>query len=102
MITTIIRKLPAPAEFCLVVFVCFWWAIYLSVVSLANHSRSTTSQAQEHYTGIGIELGEKDHKVIIVRALPNTPAAKAGLAYGLVNQKIDGTPTDGQSLQQWA
>jgi hypothetical protein len=27
MVTTIIRKLPAPAEFCLVVFICFWWAI---------------------------------------------------------------------------
>jgi membrane protease YdiL (CAAX protease family) len=102
MITSIIRKLPPPAEFCLVVLVCFWWAIYASIVAIAHHPWSTTSQAPEHFTGIGIELGEKDHKVIIVRALPNTPASGAGLAYGLVIQKIDGTSTDCKSLQQCA
>jgi membrane protease YdiL (CAAX protease family) len=102
MITAIIRKLPAPAEFCLVVLVCFWWAIYLSFVSLASHSQNTASQAQEHYAGIGIELREKDNRVIIVQALPNSPAAKAGLGSGLVIQKIDGISTDGKSLQQCA
>jgi membrane protease YdiL (CAAX protease family) len=102
MIKKIIRKLPVPAEFCLVVLVCSWWAIYASIVAIANHSRSTTSQPPQHLTGIGIELGEKDHKVIIVRALPNTPASEAGLSHGLVIQKIDGTSTDGKSIQQCA
>ena len=98
MITTIIRKLPASAEFCLVVFVCFWWAIYASIVSLANHSWSTTSHAQQPFTGIGVELGVKDDKVIVMQVVPNTPASKAGLSYGLVIQKIDGTTTDGKPL----
>lgn len=100
MITTIVRKLPSPVEFCLVVIVCSWWAIYANIMAI--RSWSTPSQAQERHAGIGIELGEKDNKVIIVQALPNTPAAKAGLSRGLVIQKIDGTSTDGKSLKDCA
>lgn len=99
MIKTIIRRLPPPAEFCLVVFVCFWWAIYASIVAIANHSWSTTSRAQKVFTGIGVELGAKDQKVIIRQVVPNAPAAKAGLSGGLVILKIDGTTTDGKSLK---
>jgi membrane protease YdiL (CAAX protease family) len=102
MIATIIRKLPAPAEFCLVMFVCFWWAIYGSIAHIVNHSRSTTNPAQQPYTGIGVALGTKDNKVIIIHVVPNAPAAKAGLSYGLVIQKIDGTTTDGKSLTDCA
>lgn len=100
MITAIIRKLPAPVEFCLVVLICSWWGIYANMMAI--RSQSTSSQPQERYAGIGIELGEQDHKVIIVEALPNTPAAKAGLSRGLVIQKIDGTSTDGKSLKECA
>jgi membrane protease YdiL (CAAX protease family) len=99
MLAAIIRKLPAPAEFCLVVFVCSWWMIYASVTAIANRSWTMTSPAPAHFTGVGVELGEKDHKVIIAQALPNTPAAKAGLSHGLVIQKIDDKPTDGKSLE---
>ena len=102
MITSIIRRLPAPAEFCLVVLVCFWWAICASIVALASQTQTAARQPLDHFTGVGIQLGIKDNKVIVVQALPDTPAAKAGLAYGLVIQKIDGTSTDGKSLQQCA
>src|ERR1019366_5204954 len=99
MITTIIRKLPAPAEFCLVLIVCFWWAIYASIVTIANRSSSTPSQVQQPFTGIGIELDTKDDKVIIMQVVPDAPAAKAGLSSGLVIQKIDGVTTDGKPLK---
>jgi membrane protease YdiL (CAAX protease family) len=102
MITAIIRKLPKPVEFFLVVFVCSWWALFGSFKVIAKQLSNTPDPAQAHYTGIGIELGERDHKIIIVQALPDSPAAKAGLASGLVIQKIDGTSTDGKSLQQCA
>ena len=102
MITAIIRKLPAPVEFCLVILVCFWWAIYASIVAIANHAETAARQPPAHFAGVGIELGIKDNKVVVVQALPDTPAAKAGLANGLVIQKIDGTSTDGKSLQQCA
>ncbi len=99
MITAILRKLPAPAEFCLVVLVCSWWAIYASIVVIANQLWSTPHRTQDVFTGIGVELGEKDHKVIIRQVVPDSPAAKAGLSGGLVVQKIDETTTDGKSLK---
>jgi membrane protease YdiL (CAAX protease family) len=102
MITNIIRKLPAPAEFCLIVLVCSWWAIYASVLTIANHSWSATRQATEPFAGIGVELGEQDHKVIVVSTMPNTPASEAGLSHGLVVQKIAGVSTEGKSLRQCA
>ncbi len=99
MIATIIRKLPASIEFCLVVLICFWWGIYGSMMAIAHHSWAYTNQPPERYAGLGIVLGEKGHKVIIVQAVPNSPAAKARLAGGLVIQKIGGTPTEGRTLQ---
>jgi membrane protease YdiL (CAAX protease family) len=102
MFTAIIRKLPAPVEFCLVVLVCFWWALYGSFAEIARHLSNTPNPTQAHYTGIGIEMGAKDNKIIIVQVLPNTPAAAAELSSGAVIQKIDGTSTDGKSLQQCA
>jgi membrane protease YdiL (CAAX protease family) len=96
MIASIIRKLSPAAEFCLIMLVCCWWAIYVNIVAIARHSWSTTSQAPQPITGIGIELGSQGDKVIISQVVPNTPAAKAGLSPGLVIQTIDGTPTAGK------
>jgi membrane protease YdiL (CAAX protease family) len=96
MIMKMIRKLSAPAEFCLVVFVCSWWAIALSMIEIAKQTRSTPSQAQPAFAGIGVELGAKENQLVILQVLPNTPAAAAGLSRGLVIQKIDGTTTAGK------
>jgi membrane protease YdiL (CAAX protease family) len=99
MITAIIRKLSAPAEFCLIVFVCSWWAITLSVVEIAKQTRNTptSSQTQSAFAGIGVALGAKQNKLVIQQVLPNTPAAVAGLSRGLILQKINGTNTDGMT-----
>jgi len=102
MITAIIRKLPAPVEFCLVVLVCFWWGIYGSFMVIAKQLSSSPRPAPAHYTGIGVELGERNQKIIIVQVLPKTPAAAAGLPSGVVVQKIDGIPTEGRSLKECA
>ena len=79
----------------MVVLICFWWGIWGSIYSIANRTWTYTDQPPEHFAGAGIILGEKGHRVIIVGTMPNTPAARAGLAGGLVIQKVDGTPTDG-------
>ncbi len=99
MITTIIRKLPVPLEFCLVLLICFWWAIYANILHIASYSRSTPKPAQQPYSGIGAVLGEKDNNIIIIHIMPNTPAAKAGLSYGLVIRKIDGIATTGRNVE---
>lgn len=102
MISTFIRKLPVPVEFCLVILICFWWGIYGSIRAIATRSWSYTDQRPTSFVGLGINLGEKDHRVIVVDTMPNTPAARAGLAGGLVIQKIGDTPTDGKSLDDCA
>lgn len=97
MITTIIRKLPASAEFCLIVFVCSWWAIALGRVEIAKQTRRTSSPAQPVFAGIGVELGVKENKLVILQVLPDTPAAAAGLARGWMIQQIDGRNPDGRT-----
>jgi membrane protease YdiL (CAAX protease family) len=98
MIREFIRKLPKSVEFCLVVLICCWWAIFASCKEIAKRIPTTPTPAPAHITGIGVQLGEKDNKVIIVQVLPNTPAAKAGLPSGAVIQKIDGIATEGKPL----
>jgi membrane protease YdiL (CAAX protease family) len=39
MITAVIRRLPAPMEWCVVVLACFWWGIYASLVEIAKWTR---------------------------------------------------------------
>src|ERR1041385_1924898 len=103
MIATLIRKLPKPVEFCLVVLVCFWWAIFTNSQVIARALSGTPNPAaQKQYTGIGVELGSKDNKVIIVQTLPNAPAAKAGIPSGAVVQKIDGIATEDKRLEDCA
>jgi carboxyl-terminal processing protease len=57
-------------------------------------------EAQEHptITGIGVQLGVRDHTLQIMGVLPDTPAAKAGLHSGLIIQQIDGTNIVGKPL----
>ena len=101
MIATLIRKLPKPVEFFLVVLVCFWWAIYAEASRFITRQWSNTSHpAQQQYVGIGVELGEKEHQVVIVQAMPNTPASRAGLLQGMVIQKVDGIATAGKSAAE--
>jgi thiol-disulfide isomerase/thioredoxin len=59
-----------------------------------------TIPAQESMGGIGIALGvDKDTKALkILKVLPNTPAAKAGLTAGLFLHKIGDTLAEGKNL----
>jgi membrane protease YdiL (CAAX protease family) len=49
---TIIRDLSKPAEFCLVLFVCYWWALIANIVSVVNGLRGTARTAEA--TDIGM------------------------------------------------
>ena len=74
---------------------------YLAFASLALLLWSAAPVgAEEPSGGIGVSLGvDKDTQAIkIMRVLPNTPAAKAGLAVGAVLHKIGDTVVDGKSL----
>jgi carboxyl-terminal processing protease len=55
----------------------------------------------DRVVGIGMQLGIEEHQVVIANVMPEKPAARAGLAPGLVVRKIDGTPTTGSDLARW-
>jgi carboxyl-terminal processing protease len=52
--------------------------------------------------GVGIQLSmdTQTRAVIIQQAVPNTPAAEAGIASGLIVSKVDGVSLEGKSLVQ--
>ncbi|HSY18481.1 MAG TPA: CPBP family glutamic-type intramembrane protease [Candidatus Acidoferrales bacterium] len=96
----LLRKLPAPVEFFLVLLIGFWWAIYGSIMSLA-YIASPADRAQANYVGIGIVLDAKGRQAVIMQVIPATPAAKAGLTSGLIVQKVDSQATEGKSFENW-
>jgi carboxyl-terminal processing protease len=59
-----------------------------------------TIQPIREYVGSGIafDLDKQTHTLRITEVYPNTPAAQAGLAPGLIVEKIDGIPTAGKSM----
>ena len=52
------------------------------------------------FTGIGVLVRADNHSLVIMGVQPNTPAAKAGLARGLVIQRIGDASTDGKTLRE--
>jgi D-alanyl-D-alanine-carboxypeptidase/D-alanyl-D-alanine-endopeptidase len=50
--------------------------------------------------GAALDLDQLTHTLRITKIIPNTPASRAGLAAGLVIQKIDGIPAATKSLAE--
>ena len=53
-------------------------------------------------TGIGAQFATRDKALEVMQVIPNSPAAKAGLASGMIVQAIDGTATAGRPLKECA
>lgn len=52
------------------------------------------------FEGVGMELGLKDNRIIVVAPKKNTPAERAGAQPGDYILKVDGTSTQGWTLTQ--
>jgi len=59
------------------------------------------SQIEARLSGVGMQLGmNKDHKVVVIAPIENTPAYNAGVHPGDEIIEVDGKPVKGQSLDQ--
>ena len=52
------------------------------------------------FGGLGIEVGVEDGFIKVVSPIDDTPASKAGIEAGDLIVKINGTPTQGQTMQE--
>lgn len=55
--------------------------------------------SEGRFGGVGIELGLRDGRLVVVTPIDGTPASKAGLEPGDTIVSIDGTPADNLTLQ---
>lgn len=59
------------------------------------------SQIQAHLFGVGMQLGmNKEHKVVVIAPIQDTPASRAGIHSGDEIIEVDKKPVKGQSLDQ--
>ena len=59
------------------------------------------SQIQAHLFGVGMQLGmNKEHKVVVIAPIQDTPASRAGIHSGDEIIEVDRKPVKGQSLDQ--
>ena len=55
---------------------------------------------QRSLTGIGVQFAMRDNLLEVMQVVPGTPAAKAGVARGMIVLAVDGTNTTGMPLRK--
>jgi carboxyl-terminal processing protease len=58
------------------------------------------TQTEGTYTGLGIQVGVKDNKIVVISPFDESPAKKAGILAGDVIEKVNGTDVTGQDLEK--
>ena len=61
---------------------------YLTVEELARHGEQLSGE----YSGVGIEITERDNMIVVRDVFANSPAARAGIQPGDVLLAVDGIP----------
>ncbi|MDZ4991957.1 PDZ domain-containing protein [Clostridium perfringens] len=57
-------------------------------------------KSQGNYMGVGIQVGVKENKIVVVSPIEGGPAEKAGIKTGDVILKINGEPVSGEELDK--
>jgi len=63
-----------------------------SAFMLAEEYRETEEEMTNAFTGVGIQVEQRDNQVVIVAPIPGTPAERAGVRRNDRLTKIDGQP----------
>ncbi len=66
----------------------------------AEEFKDFYSQTEGNYVGLGIQVGVKDDKIVVVATFENSPAAKAGILSGDVIESVNGTKVEGKDLEK--
>ena len=61
----------------------------------AEDNREVTSQLEGEYQGIGVWVDFRDGEIVVISAMPGSPAEEAGLRAGDVIESADGNPLTG-------
>lgn len=63
-------------------------------------SKKFAEDISGNFSGVGMEVGMRNGFLTIISPLPDTPAKKAGLLSGDIIVRVDGTSTDGMSVDE--
>ncbi|HWA28185.1 MAG TPA: S41 family peptidase [Lacunisphaera sp.] len=69
-----------------------------SAFMLADEYRESEEEMTNAFTGVGIQVEQKDNQVVIVAPIPGTPAERAGVRRNDRLVKIDGQPLSSPTL----
>lgn len=58
------------------------------------------TQTEGTYTGLGLQVGVKDNKIVVIAPFDDSPAKKAGILAGDVIDKVNGVDVTGQDLEK--
>lgn len=61
---------------------------------------SFNTQTEGTYTGLGLQVGVKDNKIVVIAPFEDSPAKKAGILAGDVIDKVNGVDVTGQDLEK--
>ncbi len=63
---------------------------------------SLREEQKGHYAGVGMQVGQRNRRVIVIVPFPRTPAYKAGIRPGDIIAKVDNESTDGMNVSDVA
>lgn len=66
----------------------------------AEEFKDFYSQTEGNYVGLGIQVGVKEDKIVVVATFENSPAEKVGILSGDIIESVNGTKVEGKDLEK--
>ncbi|WP_346884560.1 S41 family peptidase [Clostridium sp. UBA4395] len=66
----------------------------------AEEFKDFYSQTEGNYVGLGIQVGVKEDKIVVVATFENSPAEKVGILSGDIIESVNGAKVEGKDLEK--
>lgn len=66
----------------------------------AKEYEDFSTQTEGSYVGLGIQVGVKDDRIVVIAPFDNSPAKKAGILTGDIIEKVNGIDVSGKELER--